>query len=96
MGITLKEEIEAARRAKELDEATAVKIVQTAFRGMVQETDILNAYLVRIMRENKICTYHDPEAMRKAEDLGLPRRCGLMIAAIDAFVEKMIKESPQL
>lgn len=94
MSLTIKEEREAARRARELDEATAARLLQSAFRGLVQETDILNAYLRRQMREHQVCSYFDTAAMRKAEDLGLPRRCGPMIAAIDTYVEKLANAKP--
>ena len=89
MALTIQEERKAAELAREMDEETALRVVQMAFKGLVKETDILNAYLRRQMRDHQVCSYFNTEAMRKAEDLGLPRHCGPLVAAIDAYVEKL-------
>ena len=73
MALTIQEERKAAELARE----------------MVKETDILNAYLRRQMRDHQVSSYFNTDAMRKAEDLGLPRHCGPLVAAIDAYVEKL-------
>ena len=85
MALTIQEERKAAELAREMDEETALRVVQMAFKGLVKEIDILNAYLRREMRDNEVCNYFNTEAMRTAEDLGLPRHCAPLIAAIDSY-----------